>query len=202
MRPPPLPSLTRRAVMHLLAVAPFTAQPGQLFAADMSLPSTSGVRTRSGVQFIDFKVGEGATPRFGQLLRFHYVGYLAGARPGELDVWDNTYERNAPFFTKHGNGFTCQGLEEAVHTMRVGGRRRVVVPPALGYTSDKGPYPPNSAARNKLFTGISEGRQVIFDVELLSATDDLLDRGDYDDLDVDDAANVFQKISSPPPSTA
>ena len=89
--------------------------------------------------------GSGAPPRFGQLVRFHYVGYIASEDGESLEAYDSSYERNTPYFTKHGNGLTCEGLEEALHTMRPGGRRRVLLPPSLGYSrgsaSDKGPLP-------------------------------------------------------------
>ena len=51
-------------------------------------------------------------PRFGQLIRFHYVGYTA--TDDSLEPFDSSYERRTPYFTKHGNGFTVQGLEEAL----------------------------------------------------------------------------------------
>ena len=70
----------------------------------------------------------------------------------------------------------------------------MVVPPALGFTGDKGPLPPDSQGRSKLFKAVDAGAPVVFDVELVSALDDLLDRGEYDDLDVQEAteyARVF-----------
>jgi hypothetical protein len=186
-------SVARRALLQRLvqAASPLSlllvasSSPPRAAIAAPPPPASTGVRTRSGVQFIDFKVGGGSTPRFGQLVRFHYVGYVMGANGGELVEFDSSYARNTPYFTKHGNGYTCQGLEEAIHTMRVGGRRRVVVPAALGYTADKGPYPPSGGSRSKLFEAITTGQPVLFDVELLSAVDDRLDRGEYDQLDTD-----------------
>ncbi|EOD04444.1 hypothetical protein EMIHUDRAFT_60569, partial [Emiliania huxleyi CCMP1516] len=87
--------------------------------------------TASGLRYFDFAEGSGAPPRFGQLIRFHYVGYTA--TDDSLEPFDSSYERRTPYFTKHGNGFTVQGLEEALHTMRPGGRRRVILPPKLSY---------------------------------------------------------------------
>lgn len=140
-----------------------------------------GVRTPSGLMFIDFAQGTGPSPRFGQLLRFHYVGYTVDQQRATLSSIDSSYDRNSPYFIKHGNGYTCQGIEEALHTMRAGGRRRVIVPPKLGFTADKGPLPPTAGARNKLFDATVAGQPLVFDLELVSVSDDLLDRGDYED---------------------
>ena len=167
--------ISRRAALLLVAPlwAPAALRPSPAAAA------ARGVTAPSGVRYIDFRDGTGATPRFGQVVRFHYVGYVSGANGG-LDLFDSSYDRNKPYLTKHGNGLTVQGLEEALHTMRVGGQRRVIVPAPLGYTADKGPLPPRSDQRSKLGNAIERGASLVFDLELVSATDDLLDRGDYE----------------------
>ena len=67
-----------------------------------------------------------------------------------LEAYDSSYERNTPYFTKHGNGLTCEGLEEALHTMRPGGRRRIILPANIGFTGDKGPLPPGEKSRDAL----------------------------------------------------
>ena len=154
-------------------------------AADSANPS-SLVESRSGLKYIDFREGSGSTPRFGQLIRFHYVAYALTEDGKGMKMYDNSYER-VSYFTKHGNGYTCQGLEEAIHSMRPGGRRRVVLPPALGFTADKGPLPPGPRQRDTMYNAINARQSLIFDLELVSAVDDLLDRGDYDDLDVIEA---------------
>ena len=162
-------------------------------AADPQPDPASGITTRSGLKFIDFRRGEGETPRFGQLIRFHYVAYALPEREGDsIKIFDNSYERKVPYFTKHGNGYTCQGLEEAIHSMRPGGRRRVILPPSLGFTADKGPLPPGPRQRDTLYGAINARQPVIYDLELLSAVDDLLDRGDYEDLDMIEA-NEFAR---------
>ena len=145
------------------------------------LPIGEGVRTRSGLRFVDFREGSGPTPKFGQLLRFHYVAYAPDSDKNTLNSFDSSYDRRAAYLVKHGNGFTCQGIEEALHTMRVGGRRRVVMPAVLGFTADKGPLPPDSGSRSKLYNAVLAGKSLVFDLELVSIMDDLLDRGDYED---------------------
>lgn len=177
---PQSPALCTRRVWLTLGGMAAIALPNPTSAA--SGPISDGVRTRSGLLYMDFKEGSGSTPRFGQLLRFHYVGYAPNTQKRTLVSFDSSYDRRSAYLVKHGNGFTCQGIEEALHTMRVGGRRRVVLPPALGYTADKGPMPPGAGARSKLFDAVTAGEPLIFDLELVSIMDDLLDRGDYDDL--------------------
>eukprot|EP00965_Chrysotila_dentata_P229445 6197202-Pleurochrysis_carterae.AAC.2 len=94
--------------------------------------------------------------RYGQLLRFHYVGYTLNKGQDGLQAFDSTYSRDTPYLIKHGNGFTCQGIEEALHSMHPGGRRRIVLPPNLGYTGDKGPMPPAARDRDQLFDNVRD----------------------------------------------
>ena len=176
-------TLTRRAALGL-ALLPALRRPA--VAADLK----DIVSTPSGLRYVDFAPGSGAPPRFGQLVRFHYVGYIASEDGESLEAYDSSYERNTPYFTKHGNGLTCEGLEEALHTMRPGGRRRVLLPPSLGYSrgsaSDKGPLPVKATLRDRLFEAVGDGRPLVFDLELVSVVTDVVDRGDYEDGDVQD----------------
>ena len=150
--------------------------------------------TESGLRYFDFREGSGATPRWGQLIRLNFVGYTVDVTGSELSKYDSTYDRDQVYFTKHGNGQTIRGLEEAVHTMRPGGRRRVIVPPGpLGFAvGDKGPLPPYQAARDKMFGAVTDGLPLVFDVELMTVMDDLLDRGDYDEGDESDVVALLQ----------
>ena len=193
-------AVARRTLLTpLAALLPLAALPPlPLLAADPPPDPSKGVQSGSGLKFIDFRKGAGETPRFGQLIRFHYVAYALAEQQGELNAFDSSYDRNAPYFTKHGNGFTCQGLEEALHSMRPGGRRRVILPPVLGFTGDKGPLPPGPRQRDALFGAIEKQQPLIYDLELLSVVDDLLDRGDYDDLDLEEAQKFAREVSKPP----
>lgn len=189
MRSPLSPVVARRAALQMLPLwlAAPALRPSPMLAAEVPSPS-SGFQTRSGLKYIDFRTGSGVEPRFGQLVKFHYVGYtLEGS---SLKVFDSSYDRKQPYFTKHGNGLTCQGIEEALHTMAVGGRRRIVLPPSLGFTGDKGPLPPSAGSRSQMFAAVSDGKDLVFDLELVSIADDLLDRGFYDDLSVEEAADI------------
>ena len=71
--------------------------------------------------------------------------------------------------------------------------KRVVLPPALGFTGDKGPLPPKADSRAKMFAAVSDGKPLVFDLELVSFTDDLLDRGFYEDLSVEEAADLARQ---------
>ncbi len=176
-------SVSRRAATLLLASSPaLLLRPGAAPAAEL------GDLQPNGLRFFDFLEGQGPTPRYGQLLRFHYVGYTASKARDELIAFDSTYDRGSPYFVKHGNGLTCQGIEEALHTMRRGGRRRVILTPQLGFTADKGPIPPRSGPRETMFKAVTDQAPLIFDLELVSIMDDLLDRGDYEDLTVEEYA--------------
>jgi hypothetical protein len=109
------------------------------------------------------------------------------------------YDRGAPYFLKHGNGLSVQGIEEALHTMRLGGRRRVILTPELGFTSDKGPLPPEAGGRDKLFAAVADGRPLVFDLELVDVMDDAFDRGDYEDLTVEDLNREYrQRMAAEP----
>ena len=165
---PHVSALSRRSSLVPLllgAISSLLPQPGPLLAAPTPVEREL-VRSRTGLKYVDFKEGSGPTPRYGQIIRFHYVVSSANDASDKLLTLDSSYMRDAPYLTKHGNGFTCEGLEEALHTMRVGGRRRAIVPPNLGYTSDKGPFPPDNRGRTDLFAAVTSGKPLVFDIEV------------------------------------
>ena len=169
-----VPTLTRRALALLLASASPSLLPRPAHSAQPLRPPP--VQTPSGLQYIDFREGSGDNPRWGQMIRFHYMGYVLSDKGDRLESFDSSYKRDQPYLTKHGNGLTCQGIEEGLHGMRIGGRRRIILPAALGFTADKGPLPPAESSRAMLFARVTKGEPIVLDVELLSAYDDLLDR--------------------------
>lgn len=114
-------------------------------------PAVSGepTTTASGLQYIDIKVGEGASPQTGQTVVVHYTGWLADGTK-----FDSSVDRGQPFSFIIGIGKVIKGWDEGVATMKVGGERRLIIPPELGYGAKAyGPIPGNA--------------QLIFDVELL-----------------------------------
>ena len=107
------------------------------------------VTTDSGLKYTDVTEGTGASPEVGQVVTVHYTGTLEDGTK-----FDSSRDRGQPFKFKIGVGQVIKGWDEGVGTMKVGGRRNLVIPPELGYGSRGiGPIPPNST--------------LLFDVELL-----------------------------------
>ena len=132
-----------------------------LFAALIGFsPATAqtagkAVTTASGLQIVDSKVGTGATPTPGQTCVMHYTGWLYenGVKGKKFD---SSVDRGTPFEFPIGKGRVIRGWDEGVATMKVGGKRTLIIPPELGYGARGagGVIPPNAT--------------LIFDVELLS----------------------------------
>ena len=110
----------------------------------------NAVTTSSGLKYIDLQEGDGATPNQGQTVKVHYTGTLENG-----SKFDSSRDRGQPFSFKIGVGEVIKGWDEGVGTMKVGGRRTLIIPSELGYGSRGagGVIPPNAT--------------VIFDVELL-----------------------------------
>lgn len=108
------------------------------------------VTTPSGLKYIDIKEGDGAIPKKGQTVVVHYTGTLENSTK-----FDSSRDRNQPFSFKLGVGQVIKGWDEGLSTMKVGGRRQLIIPPELGYGARGagGVIPPNAT--------------LIFDVELL-----------------------------------
>lgn len=98
------------------------------------------VTTASGMKYTDLTVGDGATPKLGQGVRVHYIGWLANGRE-----FNNSYKLGQPAEFSLGPGL-IPGWNEALQTMKVGGKRRIILPPKLAYgPSGKPPdIPPNA----------------------------------------------------------
>ena len=113
--------------------------------------SASGeVRTASGLKYVDIREGTGPTPKLGQTVVVHYTGTLENG-----SKFDSSLDRGQPFEFRIGTGAVIQGWDEGLMSMKVGGKRKLIIPPSLGY----GPRAqPNIPANSTL----------IFDVELLN----------------------------------
>jgi peptidylprolyl isomerase len=111
-------------------------------------------KTASGLEFEDTQVGTGASPAKGQTCSMHYTGWLwvDGAKGAKFD---SSLDRGRPFEFPLGLGRVIKGWDEGVATMKVGGKRTLRIPAALGYGASgaAGVIPPNAT--------------LLFDVELL-----------------------------------
>jgi len=113
-------------------------------------PEGKEVTTSSGLQYIDLKVGTGATAQAGQTVTVHYTGWLENGKK-----FDSSVDRGQPFSFPLGAGRVIKGWDEGVTGMKVGGKRKLIIPSNLGYGARGagGTIPPNAT--------------LIFEVELL-----------------------------------
>ncbi len=109
-----------------------------------------GVTLPSGLQYWDLKVGTGTEAARGNWVRVHYTGTLTNGRK-----FDSSLDRNEPLDFKIGAGQVIKGWEEGVVGMKVGGKRRLRIPPALAY----GNQSPGA--------GIPRNSTLVFVIELL-----------------------------------
>jgi peptidylprolyl isomerase len=139
----------------ILTIAAFAlAIIGSAIMSDTSDAQSKPVVTASGLQYIDTQPGTGATPARNQTVTVHYTGWLyEGGKKGKK--FDSSVDRNEPFRFPVGAGRVIAGWDEGVGSMKVGGKRTLIIPPALGYGARGagGVIPPNAT--------------LMFDVELL-----------------------------------
>jgi len=115
--------------------------------------SKSGeVTTPSGLRYVDEVVGTGESPKQGQNVTVHYTGTLENGTK-----FDSSVDRGQPYTFPIGTGVVVKGWDEGIMTMKVGGKRRLIIPPSLGYgTQGRPKIPPNST--------------LLFEVELLGVS--------------------------------
>jgi FKBP-type peptidyl-prolyl cis-trans isomerase FkpA len=108
------------------------------------------VTTKSGLKYTDLKEGEGTAAKSGDTVEVHYTGWLTDGKK-----FDSSLDRKQPFSFKLGAGRVIKGWDEGVAGMKVGGKRKLTIPPELGYGAQGagGVIPPNAT--------------LIFEVELL-----------------------------------
>jgi peptidylprolyl isomerase len=139
--PPPTP-----------APAPQPAPPTPEKPAETPAPQESKkmTTTPTGLQYEDIVEGTGPSPEKGKPVSVHYTGTLEDGTK-----FDSSRDRNQPFKFTIGVGQVIKGWDEGVATMKVGGRRKLIIPASLGYGASGagGVIPPNAT--------------LIFDVELL-----------------------------------
>ncbi|HET6269920.1 MAG TPA: FKBP-type peptidyl-prolyl cis-trans isomerase [Arthrobacter sp.] len=106
-----------------------------------------------GLKYINLRVGDGAVATASSTVRVHYTGWLASGQK-----FDSSRDRGQPFDVPLGQGQVIPGWDEGIPGMKVGGRRKLIIPPALAY-KDQG-YPPT----------IPPNATLTFTVELLAVT--------------------------------
>jgi peptidylprolyl isomerase len=144
-----------REFSRRFALAAALAATTGVLALSESADAQNVVTTPSGLKYIDVKVGTGASPRTGQTCVMHYTGWLyENGKKGAK--FDSSVDRGEPFEFPIGMGQVIRGWDEGVATMKVGGKRTLIIPPDLGYGARGagGVIPPNAT--------------LLFDVELLA----------------------------------
>jgi peptidylprolyl isomerase len=139
-------SLSRRdAMLALASIAALTST---------ATKAQNVMTTADGLKIIDTTPGTGASPKKGQTCVMHYTGWLyENGTKGKK--FDSSVDRNEPFEFTIGVGQVIRGWDEGIATMKVGGKRTLIIPPDLGYGArGAGGVIPSNAT-------------LIFDVELL-----------------------------------
>jgi FKBP-type peptidyl-prolyl cis-trans isomerase len=86
------------------------------------------IESKSGLKYIDVKVGDGAEAKKGDTVSVHYTGTLKDGKK-----FDSSKDRGQPFEFPLGAGRVIKGWDEGVAGMKVGGTRKLIIPPELGY---------------------------------------------------------------------
>ncbi|MEI6206135.1 MAG: FKBP-type peptidyl-prolyl cis-trans isomerase [Desulfuromonadales bacterium] len=120
---------------------------------DAKKTDTKVVTTASGLKYTDVLVGKGASPVTGKPVKVHYTGTLENGTK-----FDSSVDRKEPFSFVIGVGQVIPGWDEGVMSMKVGGKRKLIIPSKLGYGARGagGAIPPNAT--------------LLFDVELLDVS--------------------------------
>lgn len=119
-------------------------------ALNVNLAAPGVVRTSSGLYYQDLATGSGEVADSGKTVRVFYAGWLTNGRQ-----FDTNRENNRPLEFALGTGAVIRGWDEGLRGMRVGGRRRLIVPPSLGYGA-------RTSGR------IPAGSVLVFEVDLVS----------------------------------
>jgi FKBP-type peptidyl-prolyl cis-trans isomerase len=120
------------------------------FAAALGVDTASMTKAPAGFWYTDIAAGQGDVAEPGRTVRVHYTGWLPNGKK-----FDSSRDRGEPFAFTLGAGQVITGWDEGVKGMKVGGRRKLVLPPAMAY--GEAGAPPD----------IPPGSTLVFDVEVL-----------------------------------
>ena len=86
------------------------------------------VTTKSGLKYVELKEGTGEAAKAGDIVEVHYTGWLKDGKK-----FDSSLDRGQPFVFRLGAGMVIKGWDEGVAGIKVGGKRKLIIPPELGY---------------------------------------------------------------------
>ena len=151
-----------KKLLYALSVAPVLLLAGcgdskkdMAHMSEQGTESMKRIKTASGLEYEIIKEGSGASPQKGNQVTVHYTGWLDNnGQPGTK--FDSSVDRGTPFVFMIGRGQVIPGWDEGVMAMKVGEKRRLIIPANLGYGARGagGVIPPHAT--------------LIFDVELLN----------------------------------
>ena len=128
-----------------------TNQTTNFYEEQTNLSASPSAQSETKLKIEDLKIGQGKEVKSGDVITVHYLGKLANGQK-----FDSSYDRNQPFETQIGVGQVIQGWDEGLLGMKVGGKRKLTIPPELGY------------GEQGAGTAIPSNSTLIFEIELIS----------------------------------
>jgi peptidylprolyl isomerase len=139
----------KTALLAMLIVAGLALMIADSAGGDKKKDEEKVITTKSGLKYVDRKVGDGKEAKAGDTVSVHYTGTFTDGKK-----FDSSLDRGKPFEFELGAGNVIKGWDEGIAGLKEGGKRKLIIPPDLGYGAKaRGPIPANST--------------LIFEVELV-----------------------------------